>query len=149
MFGLVPNSAKEEVPLAPLVVPSTALFDQVDSSYKESLQGFALIDRHEEVDVLLKCGSKMINAPFPPFKSLLSLFTNCFEPAAPTCRNGKEAMVTREVSHNLAATNPLTLLDSGELDSAGNLCPSLLPSPWLGMAQLLAMAWSIFALTCN
>jgi hypothetical protein len=133
-----------------LVVPLTAFFDRVDNSYKESVQSFALIDHHEEVNLLLKGGSKMINTPFPPFESWLSLFTNCFEPDAPTCKDGKEAMAMREeFSLNLAATNPLTLLDSGELDSAGNLCPSLLPSPWLGMAQLLAMAWSIFALTCN
>jgi hypothetical protein len=93
-----------------------------------------LIDRHEEVNLLLKGGSKMINTPFPPFESWLSLFTNCFEPDAPTCEDGKEAMAMREeFSLNLAATNPLTLFDSSEFDSAGkNLYPSLLSLAWIG-----------------
>jgi hypothetical protein len=143
-FRFITNSNDQHVLLAPLSVPLSELFTNIDKSYREVIQSYCFNDRalemddDKELDIFMKRGAKMMNLDHEPDpQDWFTLFENAYVSLEPEFADPGNGDDMRDFGLNLAASDPLTLFDHSEFVGEGNLFPSYLAVAWLGATALL------------
>jgi hypothetical protein len=118
-FELITNSNDQHILLAPLSIPLSELFTNIDTSFREVIQSYCFNDRtlerddDKELDIFMKRGAKMMNLDHDPDpQDWFTLFENAYVSLEPEFTDPGNDDDMRDFGLNLAASDPLILFRS-------------------------------------